>query len=536
VLLNVMVEQAVALMGVQAGAIYLYDAETDVLRCAAGIGFAATFVGSTIQPAQGLTGRVFLQRKSARVDDYQTWEGRLNQFNQSMQFHALLAAPILGQADAFGVLNIYNASPQKVFRDHDVELAELFAAQAALAIQNAQLFDSEREQHEIADTLREIGNALTATLNTDSILDYILKQARRLVPHDAMNIMLIEDEMARVVQAHGYAQFGMEAVGIQFDIHETSAFRKVFTTHQAHVIADSLTDPDWLYMPKTEWIRAYACAPIIVRNEVIGFLNVDSATPGFFKPKHAERLQLLASQTAIALENVRLYEKARATADHLQSLAHHLVQVQENERARIARELHDEIGQALTAQIVDLHFLEQNSADPTVVTQRAADLKNATNHILEELHRLTIDLRPVVLDHLGLVAALRQYVNAFQQQHAECDVQFQVVGEGWDRLASPQATAFYRIVQQALTNVAQHAQAHHVEVLLSRHTQRRVLIVWDDGVGFDPEAALRSNRLGLTSMKERATMLGGTLWIDSQIGKGTTIHLEVPNDDPNFAD
>ncbi len=408
--------------------------------------------------------------------------------------------------------------------------------QTALAIQNAQLFDAEREQHEIADTLREIGNALTATLDSDSILDYILNQARRLVPHDAMNIMLIEDELARVVQGQGYTQFGMDAVGITFDIHKPSAFQKVLTTYQAHVIADSQTDPDWRPIPETEWIRAYVCAPIIVRGEVIGFLNMDSATPGFFKPKHVERLQLLAGQTAIALENARLHEKARAAADHLQSLAHHLVQAQENERARIARELHDEIGQALTAQIVDLHFLEHNSANPTVVTQRATDLKNATNHILEELHRLTIDLRPVVLDQLGLVAALRQYVNAFQQQHAECDVQFQVIGDGWDKLAPPQVTAFYRIVQQALTNVAQHAQAQHVEVLLSRQAKRIVLIVWDDGVGFDPEVALHSNRLGLTSMKERAAMLGGTLWIESQIGEGTTIHLEVPNDNSHSVD
>jgi signal transduction histidine kinase len=131
------------------------------------------------------------------------------------------------------------------------------------------------------------------------------------------------------------------------------------------------------------------------------------------------------------------------------------------------------------------------------------------------------------LDHLGLVAALRQYIETFCHQH-NMIVQFEAVRLDDTRMPIEVETALYRIVQEALTNVARHAQATQADVILERRGDRLILIIEDNGVGFDPDVAVPGDRLGMVGMKERAEMLGGDLEVESEIGKGTTILVEVP--------
>jgi signal transduction histidine kinase len=150
-----------------------------------------------------------------------------------------------------------------------------------------------------------------------------------------------------------------------------------------------------------------------------------------------------------------------------------------------------------------------------------------TSNVLENLHRLAVDLRPASLDHMGLIAALRQYVEAFERQHG-LTMQFEVVGLDDERLPPTVETNLYRIVQEALTNVVRHAQASHVDVLLERRGDQVVTIIEDNGIGFDPDGTGQSTRLGLLGMRERAEMLGGTLAVESSGNSGTTIYVEVP--------
>jgi signal transduction histidine kinase len=142
-----------------------------------------------------------------------------------------------------------------------------------------------------------------------------------------------------------------------------------------------------------------------------------------------------------------------------------------------------------------------------------------------------MNLRPAALDHLGLMAALEQYVHAFERQHG-ITTQIETVGLADERLPPDMETALYRIVQESLTNVARHAQATHVDVVTERRDKRVIVIVEDDGIGFDPEAAMQSSRLGLLGMRERAEMLGGSLAIESTPGTGTTVHVQVPYEEP----
>jgi signal transduction histidine kinase len=152
-----------------------------------------------------------------------------------------------------------------------------------------------------------------------------------------------------------------------------------------------------------------------------------------------------------------------------------------------------------------------------------------TDNVLENLHRLAMDLRPASLDYLGLVAALRQHIQSFNRQHGHLTTaQFEAIAFDQERLPSLVETTLYRIAQEALTNVARHAQATQVDVLLKRRGERLVMIIEDNGVGFDVETMVQKQRLGLVGMRERAEMMDGSLAIESVPGAGTTIYVEVP--------
>jgi signal transduction histidine kinase len=151
-----------------------------------------------------------------------------------------------------------------------------------------------------------------------------------------------------------------------------------------------------------------------------------------------------------------------------------------------------------------------------------------TDHVLEDLHRLAINLRPASLDHLGLTPALEQLVKAFRQD-SDLDIKLKTVGFREDeRLPQEIETTLYRVVQEALTNVVRHARASHVDVVLERREDVMLVIVEDDGKGFDLSLVKREGHLGLLGIQERAEMLGGTLTVESKPGSGTTLFVEVP--------
>jgi signal transduction histidine kinase len=211
-------------------------------------------------------------------------------------------------------------------------------------------------------------------------------------------------------------------------------------------------------------------------------------------------------------------------------LLEQVITAQEDERKRIARELHDETSQALTSLMVGLKVLE---ARPELAGMREtlADLRALTGKTLDAVHDLALQLRPSVLDDLGLVPALDRLVADFQRTHGIQAV-FETSLRARARLPATVETALYRITQEALTNVARHAAAQSVSLLLEARRGSITLIVEDDGRGFDVASCMRGTQndrcLGVFGMRERATLLGGRLTIESTPGSGTTVFVEVP--------
>lgn len=206
-------------------------------------------------------------------------------------------------------------------------------------------------------------------------------------------------------------------------------------------------------------------------------------------------------------------------------LVRRLMVAQEEERGRISRGLHDEVGQILAALLLDLEAL-QREASPTAAAKLQV-MKSTLEKLTRQTHQLAVELRPTALDDLGLSGALATYLQDWSARtciHGE----FSSAGLETTRLPGPIETTIYRIVCEALSNVAKHAKANTVTVVVQRRASEAVTIVEDDGVGFDPEAEISANHLGILGMKERVTLLGGGLHFESNGGHGTTLYIRLP--------
>jgi len=228
-------------------------------------------------------------------------------------------APISIEGRVIGLLNLDSATPHH-FTPRDAERLQAFADQVALAIQNARLFQAEREQRTLAEALRSAAAAVSSTLQVDTVLDRILSNVGQVLPHDAANVMLIEDGIARVARGYGYAEHGAAEwlSQLRYEVAEVPIWHEMIATRRPFAIPDTQLDPLWLDQPEEAWIRSTVKAPIVLEGRVIGILHLDSSEPSFFDETDAERLQAFADQAAIAIRNAQLYDAVQMHASELE--------------------------------------------------------------------------------------------------------------------------------------------------------------------------------------------------------------------------
>ncbi len=269
--------------------------------------------------------------------------------------------------------------------------------------------------------------------------------------------------------------------------------------------------------------------PMLSGGDVIGVLSLFERAPTdrCFDDEDAKLLSLFAVQAASAVHNARLFEQVRAGRERQQVLAMRLMEAQEAERRHIARELHDEIGQAMTGVQLGLQAIEPYLTDPDA-SAHLVDSMKAIEQMLQQVRDLSLNLRPSILDDFGLVPALRRYLD---QQARRTGLIVEFATETVQRLPPQIETVCYRIAQEALTNVARHARATRVSVSITESNGEARLFIRDDGVGFDVAETLKyaeGASLGLIGMRERAALVGGIVEIKSVIGEGTLIQAHFP--------
>jgi len=276
--------------------------------------------------------------------------------------------------------------------------------------------------------------------------------------------------------------------------------------------------------------HSFASFPLLFSEQPVAHLKLLSRQTDFFDKDRHLLLQSFANLGAIAIQNSLLLDRVQKGNEQLHALSQRLMKAQEEERLHLSRELHDELGQLLIAAIFQLGLLERNSTSSEAVQEHVQELKSTVNNIQQELHSLAVNLRPASLDHVGLVSAIEQYIREFRRQY-QLNVEFETAGMQNHRLPSAVETAIFRIVQESLTNVILHAQATRVDVVINLKGDDAIAIIEDNGVGFYPSLATDGSHLGLFGMRERVEMLGGSLTIESEPGKGTTVRAEVPRHD-----
>jgi signal transduction histidine kinase len=242
-----------------------------------------------------------------------------------------------------------------------------------------------------------------------------------------------------------------------------------------------------------------------------------------------DHLQSLMGVLALAVEHADLLDQLRQQEQSLHGLLQKTLTAQEEERRRLARELHDETSQILSALIMNIDVLETEVSVPAPSRSRLEAAKALAEEAARNLGKVLLDLRPALLDEFGLVAALRWYISQFQDMW---DLPVDFAADGAKRLPEHVETAAFRIVQEALANVARHARASEAHVREWVEGEAVHLEIVDDGAGFDVEEAMvrarNGDAAGLTGMRERAELLGGSLQVRSRPGKGTAVSVEIP--------
>jgi signal transduction histidine kinase len=272
---------------------------------------------------RGATGIAIQRERSmlpSNIDITSSYQA-LYEATLGQSYYSSVAFPLKGGSGMIGALHLYAAEPD-AFGAEDVLLLSMLTAHTAMALENARHFQAEQRQREVAEALRQAGTALSSTLNFEEVLDRILEQVSWVVPYDAANMMLVQGDTARAFRWRDYARLGAEDYirSVTLIISETPNLRRMQESGQPLVVSYVESHAEWVDVPGAAWIKSYAGAPLCIRNQAIGFLNVGSATPGFYSQTDAELLQAFAQQAAIAIENARLYAEIRQRVDELTTL------------------------------------------------------------------------------------------------------------------------------------------------------------------------------------------------------------------------
>ncbi|MDH7487702.1 MAG: PAS domain-containing protein [Anaerolineae bacterium] len=387
-----------------------------------------------------------------------------------------------------------------------------------------------RQLEERLNTIHALGQKLVLTRDMAEIAQSVVDAAQQVLRFPICGLWLVDEEQNRLVLwAHTLGPQAPEIPSLPLD-GERGITVAVARSGQPITLPDVSQDPR--YVNGGTATRSELCVPLKVAGRVIGVLNAESEHLDAFGPGDRQLMEALADATAIALENARLLEAVTTHREELQRLSAQLMHAQEEERKHISQELHDEIGQSLTAIRINVATMKEQlpaEASPTVREQLEETLMLA-DETLERVREMSRSLRPSMLDDVGLPFALRWHVNRYARR-VDLEVALEMVGLE-ERLPPEVETVLYRLVQEALNNIAKHAQASQVHIRLERHNGTVYASIEDNGRGFDMQSLARrkpaERGIGLLGMRERVASVGGRFRIHSSPGQGTRVSAEIP--------
>lgn len=308
-LLGEIVEQAVQLLEGSEGGFYLCDPEREEARCVVSYRTKRDFTGTVLKYGEGLAGKVAQDGQPLIINDYRNWPGRAKVYEAEQPFRAVISAPVVWQGQVTGVLHILDSGTRH-FTEKELELLTLLANQAAIAIENARLLESERQRRGEAETLRQAATSLTSTLSLNAVLDIILTRLEEVVLYDSAAVFLLEGDRLYCQAARGQPDPEI-IIGMEFPA-DNPLLLEIQESRSPLILQDAITDPRFKCWGGTDYVRSWMGIPMFAKNKVVGYLTCDSRQPGVYKPRDAKLGEAFANQAAIAIENARLFEGERA--------------------------------------------------------------------------------------------------------------------------------------------------------------------------------------------------------------------------------
>lgn len=416
--------------------------------------------------------------------------------------------------------------------------ADFNAMTEALARSRAEIEAFTRQlvrRNEELSALYDIAVTVSRSLQLEEILNGALTKVLEVMELRAGWVFLQDEQSGCLALA---AQKGLSPQFATEEAEQELGYcicREVMDSREARVLDDIRSCPRLSQATLLrEGLRAHASVPLKAKDKVLGIMNVAWDDDRRFPDEELNLLQSIGHQVGIAIENARLYAEVQRKEELRRQLLEQIILAQEDERKRVARELHDEVGQSLTALIMSLGSAEASlPPELTAIRGQLAEIEDLSSRTLEGIRRLMADLRPTLLDDLGLVPAIRWYA---ETHLARAGVQpgVEVIGPR-RRLSSSFETALFRVVQEAVTNIVKHAGASQATVRVEFNPGSIATTIEDDGRGFDVAERRDGSGFGLLGMQERVTLLGGSLRIESEPGRGTRVFLEIPIQDSEGA-
>lgn len=523
--------------------ILLYSEEEDAL-----VGVASTepvrlmrrTVYIPVKGVRSLAVEAWRTKQPIAVEDARTDPRTNKRLVKLFAEQSLLAIPMLVSDEAIGAVMLGETRYRRQFRPDEIARVQTVANHAALAIANARRHEEAVRMRERAELLLEVVRSSTSSMNLCESLGRMAEQLARLTAAGQAAILLPDEAEERILEVvhvgggPGVHEAAMRLVGRRID--SIPAGPHVRQAHGAVVIDDVVAQGMLSRrLARSLELRGLVLAPVRAGGRLVAAIAVAYAPDTErISADQVAIVEAVARQIALAIANARAFNEIARQQRSLDMLSTRIIGAQEDERRRIARELHDGVSQSLTAVKLTLERIARGgrtAAGPgaggtSELDRGIAQLGDA----IREIRRLCMDLRPSQLDHLGFGATVCWYARSFAERSG-IDTRVDVADE-LPPLTPEIEINLYRIMQEALSNVAKHARAKRVEVRVARDDGRIRISVEDDGIGFDPAAVERRQEgergFGLLTMGERAHLLRGELEVRSREGQGTQIAVSVP--------
>jgi PAS domain S-box-containing protein len=522
--------------------ILLYDPEAEVLTGVAStleLRDLAQLVRIPVKGGASLAVTAWRARRAIAVEDARRDPRTNKRLVRFFRERSLLCAPLLVGERAIGVVMLAETRGIRTFRPDEIARVETVANQAALAIENARRLADALRARDRAELLLDVVRTASGTVDMRECLSHVAEQLVKLTAA-TFCLVLIPD-------ASGKSVADMVRYGGPFDLLENirGLFRgpparagflcRVFEAERTIVVRDPVREG----VLSARYARRHGLShmllvPVRANGHAVAALVLGYGAAGRLDEEDVAITEGVARQVALAVAKARAFEEIARQQRALDMLTARTIAAQEDERRRLARELHDGVSQALTAVKITFErvlrgiSIAGGLAPPEAIVELERGTR-AVGEAIREVRRICMDLRPSQLDHLGFAATIEWYSKSFRERSG-LEVRVDI-GE-LPPLPPETEINLYRIVQEALSNIEKHAGARHVDLRVREREGSIVLTIRDDGCGFDPQRVERRGEaergLGLLTMAERAHLLCGELRVRAAEGRGTTVEVSVP--------